>query len=765
MWDWIDGIINGDEIAKLSEVKKILVDYVDYLSYQDVFAMVINTLVWGLIKCLYNLNTFLETTIYNSFDLKRLLHLQVIDAMYSDIVTKLLGLLCVVTLMYLGIKFAVSKHPPKAKNIAVNLFMAMILIFGGGTMIDGVVNLSQSSYADFAQSDKSDSNAPPSFELIKDNVYDLQTIMSTNPKKLPDLPSKQRNALTKANFKYTNINTVMTADQAKKIAETEKDTTLKKRYESLMYHMDLNDKGEQTPVKIDDSGLAKYFYTSGYRRYLARPGIILAGEMSLAFSYVFILFTIVICLFELVYKKFYLGFAAATDLETGQRMKTAIEDITQTLLLLAFTGLELRIYVKLLGGLADIHAKGTISPFLYVIALICLTVALFKGSQVVTKIFGIDTSLKQGGRTLLSGFALGSLLKSSVNGSKDGANAAKNGLGKLNNLRKSAFTGQSKGASEDNPSEKGQASVKNPRKLSDVFNRAKKGTIGAIKAAGYVDERGKKQSMKDLTDKAKETAKEKLEGTRAGEIGKKTKDLLTDPKESATQLKDKAVDLKNRLRETYEDGQLSALEKNLTGNSLKKQEEETETEPQKTRAVHDLTDPHHEQIDPAKVERKLQAAGLKEADKKDLTTGPVDDSELDNLSDPSKKERTVTSTAQSKDHLGSAEETNAKSNQTVTAERTTDRTIKENERLFVEKGEQKRVGGTDRMPETGTSETTTVTEKTQIQKQQVTQRVDVNQLFAKQTTARNEFLTPSTSTQQKNAEVKSLLYQKKKPKI
>ncbi|MGK0607113.1 pLS20_p028 family conjugation system transmembrane protein [Enterococcus gilvus] len=749
MWDWIDGIINGDEIAKLSEVKKILVDYVDYLSYQDVFSMVINTLVWGIIKCFYNLNTFLEATIYHSFDLKSLLHLKVIDTMYADIVTKILGILCVVTLMYLGIKFAVSKHPPKAKNIAVNLFMAMILIFGGGAMIDDVITLSQSSYGGFASSNKSDSQAPPSFELIKDNVYDLQTIMTTSPKRLPDLPSNQRNALTKTNFKYTNINAVMTPDQAKKIAGTQKDTTLKKRYESLMYHMDLNDKGEQTPVKIDDSGLAKYFYTSGYRRYLTRPGIILAGEMSLAFSYVFILFTIVICLFELVYKKFYLGFAAATDLETGQRMKTAIEDITQTLLLLAFTGLELRIYVKLVGGLADIHAKGTISPFLYVISLICLTIALFKGSQVVTKIFGIDTSVKQGGRTLLSAFALGSLLKSGVNGTKEGAGAAKEGLGKLNKMRKSAFSNQAKETNPEAPSsEEAPGAVNYPKKLSDVFNQAKAGTKGALKAAGYID---------DLADKAKETAKESLEGTRAGDIGKKAKELVTDPKESAEKLKEKVGEMKDQIGKTYEEGQLSALEKNLTGNSLKKEQEENEGDSPKTRAAHDLTDPHQEQIDPTKVERKLKAAGLKEAEKElpEAADPAAGSKESERNQEDSKKERTVTQSL-GKNSLD-AQQPRTNPEKTLTGEAKVGKTIKENERLTVQKKSQKETHVTH-----SGDEGLDPAVSTQLQETHVTKRVDVKQLFAEANT--HATLSPSKEVQQKNVEVKSLLNQSKKPK-
>ncbi|HAZ1126374.1 TPA: hypothetical protein J0U87_003150, partial [Enterococcus faecium] len=116
---------------------------------------------------------------------------------------------------------------------------------------------------------------------------------------------------------------------------------------------------------------------------------------------------------------------ASTDFETGQRMKSAIEDISQSFLLLAFTILELRIYTLMLSGIGDLHAAGKINGFLYVVALIVLTIALFKGSQSVTKIFGVDTSLKNGSNSLLSMFALGNIAKNVGSGAKNLASAGK----------------------------------------------------------------------------------------------------------------------------------------------------------------------------------------------------------------------------------------------------------------------------------------------------------------------------------------------------
>lgn len=734
MWEWITG-----QEDKIDDVKKILTQYVDYLAYQDVFMMIINSLVWGLIKLFYKLNILLESTIYQSFELKGLLTAAGMEEMYQNLVAKVLGILCVCTLMYLGLKFAISKNPPKAKNIFVNLFMAMILIFGGGSMIDEAVNVAQGSYDDITQANKGDKTVAPSFQLIKDNTYDIETVMKTDAKKLGDIATDKRNALTAKNFKYTNINAIMTPEQAESIAGKQTNEVIQKRYEALAYKMDLNDKGELTPVKISDDGLAKYFYTSGYRRYMGSSGIILAGELSLTFAYIFILFSIVVCLIELGFKKFYLAVAASTDFETGQRMKTALEDVIQALLLLAFTGFELRIYTKMLSGLSDLNSQGKVNGLLFVIALFALTIALYKGSQAVTKIFGVNTSLTQGGNLLMNAFALSNLAKSGVTAGKSAKESAKNGLDKLNDIRKNAFNKPSNSKDDGKDSSDSGNIPKSGRKLSEVMGKAKAGTKAAVEGAGYVNERGGKQTVQDLAGKAKEVVSDRLEGTRAATVAKAAKDLVTDPKgtieNGVAAAKDATEDLKNRVSDTFEDGQMKALEKGISDQRKAKEEstsEEDNTEVPKTRAVSNPEgNPAHETVDPKEFDRKVSAPGLKETN----------------------------STSESDSVLDSTPKMNERNDQKAGS-----RTISENEELKVKKQVNQEtslekngtfVGGSQgsqaSIPEAlnGSAENEPVTTK-----RNVINRVDTSKLFEEST---NETIQTNSTIKEQNTEMKNLL--------
>lgn len=63
-------------------------------------------------------------------------------------ISKVLVFFCVVILIYLGLKFFMSKYLLKVKNILVNLFMVMILIFGGSFLIDEGLNISKNFYGD-----------------------------------------------------------------------------------------------------------------------------------------------------------------------------------------------------------------------------------------------------------------------------------------------------------------------------------------------------------------------------------------------------------------------------------------------------------------------------------------------------------------------------------------------------------------------------------------------------------------------------------------
>lgn len=599
--NWWSSLFGDDGDPKT--ISKILTDYKQYLQYQDVFSWVWHTVLWGLIKLFYSLNQHLEKLIYQNFTLKDILKSAGFSELYQDVFNKISALLLVLTLLFVGLKFIAGKNPPKFKNIWINLFISMVILIGGSSVIDEGLNSSQKFYNDVVAANKENKSESPAFQLIKDNVVDISKVLATDPEKVAAIPTNERNALSADNFSYANINGVITPEQAKKEAKAieDKDKNQANKLKSLQYKLELDDNGKKVPVKIDDTGLAQYVYTSGYRRYYSEPGVILVGEVSLTVAYLFLLFTIVTCIIELGFKKFYLMFAASTDLATGQRVKTAIDDVSQSFLLLAFTALEMRIYLVLLTGIADLHTKGTLTGFLYIIAMIVLTIALFKGSQAVTKIFGVDTSLKNGANSLMSAFALSNIAKNVGGGAKKVASAGKSGIQNLNDIRKNGLKRPSKASdtvdSTENDTQNSHIPQSN-RSVSDVLGKGKEAMKKTAEGAGYLKERGLKGTKEDLKEKAKGSVKEKLAGTRASA-------LAAAAKNPGVAL-DKASELKDHVKEAFGEGELNAALKANEKEPQAKQEtkQETKQEPQVPKTQ--PTSPHEQKIPVSKLPKRTE---------------------------------------------------------------------------------------------------------------------------------------------------------------
>ncbi|TAP63732.1 hypothetical protein EWU37_14230, partial [Enterococcus faecium] len=85
---------------------------------------------------------------------------------------------------------------------------------------------------------------------------------------------------------------------------------------------------------------------------------------------------------------------------------------------------------------------------------------------------------------------------------------------------------------------------------------------------GYVNERGLKGTAEDLTEKAKDTLEEKLDGTRAKELAEAVKN----PSEALEKQKEKASEVKEGLKDAYGEGQVNAAVKANTTTEKENQE-------------------------------------------------------------------------------------------------------------------------------------------------------------------------------------------------
>lgn len=413
IFDWLFG---GDDAAKAKAAYDFLSKNHDILSYRDFFGFVWNHLVWWVIKGLYSLAEVTRGLVNDVFGISGLLKNSGLDSMYTSLIEGVGMILLVISLIWIGIRLAVSNRPPQISTVAIQTVVSVLLLIFGGPLINNLAQVSQDAFHDVAGTSTEESLP---LDIISRNTLDLFKIASTNDGfKAADKSDWRKlnsfNKIGKPNkgnisyhdlFMQTDMTWTLNPDDIDKIAEKAKDNKTGDQLTNLKYIIGTDENGNQTaiPVPTDDGVPFFDVYKPGYARFTAHRGIISMSMIGIAVAYLFATFTIAGALIDLLFQRIYGVLVIATDLDSGQRTKQVVSDIMNSLLLIWFTGIEIRIFELILTAMGSLKLTGGVQVVLIMVS----TFALFKGSQAASRYFGIDTGLKRGAGSLLA--AVGAL--------------------------------------------------------------------------------------------------------------------------------------------------------------------------------------------------------------------------------------------------------------------------------------------------------------------------------------------------------------------
>ncbi|PFW89707.1 hypothetical protein COL32_09080 [Bacillus pseudomycoides] len=106
--------------------------------------------------------------------------------------------------------------------------------------------------------------------------------------------------------------------------------------------------------------------------------------------------------FELAFSYILANLVAPADVANGQKTKHILMNILNAFLIMIMIFLSLKLYLI---GMNYIHEN--VNGIAYVVALICLSLAVVDGPVICERIFGIDAGLKNGWGVVAGGYALG----------------------------------------------------------------------------------------------------------------------------------------------------------------------------------------------------------------------------------------------------------------------------------------------------------------------------------------------------------------------
>uniref|UniRef100_UPI000CD87EF2 pLS20_p028 family conjugation system transmembrane protein n=2 Tax=Bacillus thuringiensis TaxID=1428 RepID=UPI000CD87EF2 len=546
-FDWYEflGLKDVDSEKVVAFLQNEWIQYASFLGsiWQSIQGWIIQTLLYIV--------SALEGLIPDTFSFFDVLKDAGLNDFASSIIKGLFYALFVLVIVWLGIRTIIQHKPPRFKSVGINIIVMIGLLGGLNELMADMQKISTDFFSETTNTSKTKDGL--AWDLVKQNTADLIYLSKTgfdpiqnkkgNETAISTTDSKPKNGMNKNIFLKAQLGDVVTPKVIEMLV-SQKD--IPKETEYLVYKI-TNDGDKETVEKINDSVFNPFKdkFPGGYVRYPMNFGTIFWGLLALGVAYLFTVFVFVMTIFEIAMKKIIAPIVFVTDIETGEKTKMVMQDIFKGFLVFAFTGLNLRFYTIVVNYLAEKN----INAFLYIVAMVCLTVALIKGSESILKYFGVDVGLKEG--------------KNHLMGMVGGAMAAKGaikGAGRMFSGVKNLMSGGSGQTREDTPK---RSEMDSNHESADPHgeqkNNAKGGGMQAKKfarntgaALSYATNRGVGGMMNDAGNKVAETVggavdkgKEKVSGVAKG-VSDGVKGTVSEFKGGQAQGKEKAQENADR---------------------------------------------------------------------------------------------------------------------------------------------------------------------------------------------------------------------------
>ncbi|PGK67978.1 pLS20_p028 family conjugation system transmembrane protein, partial [Bacillus thuringiensis] len=541
---WTDIVFTVKDIDK-AEVIAFLKN--DWIEYSNIFGSFLQACEGGIIRTLFRIASSLEGLIPETFSFFDILKDAGLNDFASSLMKGLFYALFVLVIVWLGFRTIIQHKPPRFKSVGVNIIIMIGLLGGLNEFMADLQKMSTDFYEEVTEGDKDDGGL--AWNLVKHNTADLvylstvgfDAIKTEDTKAVSD-GQISKNNLNEEMYLKADLGDLISYEVVKKLKDND---NVAKETQFLAYKV-TNNGAEEDLESIEESFFNPFSDTfpSGYNRYPMKFGVLFWGLSALVVAYLFTLFVFIMTIFEIAMKKIIAPLVFVTDIETGEKTKMVIQDILRGFLLFAFTGISLRFYVIVVNFLAD----QDVNTFLYIVAMICLTTALIKGSESILKYFGVDVGLKEGKNNLMS--AIGTLAT---------ANGLRKGVGNMVKGAKNMMSGSGQ-TREDTPKRSEMDSEdKDGNPSGEQKNNAKKNGLQGKKLArntgaalSYVANRGVGGMMNDAGNKMSETVggavnkgKDKVSGVAKG-VSDGVKGTIDEFKGGQAEGKQKAQDNADR---------------------------------------------------------------------------------------------------------------------------------------------------------------------------------------------------------------------------
>ncbi|MES9670534.1 pLS20_p028 family conjugation system transmembrane protein [Bacillus pseudomycoides] len=369
------------------KVLEILKMFNDYLEIGGFINYILRSIGWMIIIGLSYLVDALEGITDKILFVKTLFASEQVQSFVRDF-QPVLYILFAFSLIYIGYTLIFNRKTNR-EQIAVNIFISM-----GVIVLLSTAMIQADKFTDKAiKAVNLKGNGTTSEKIIKDGLTDVAQF---DIEKWKTTKLKEPNKIPQENIRRIDI-----LEKIDKEFKVDKDTDLSGDGKKILEKkMSIAPNGKEVLIDLKNGWFDFWpdkYYRWDWDFWKIAPSLFVIGMT--------LLFTAIklgkLC-FELAFSYILANLVAPADVANGQKTKHILLNILNSFLIMIMIFISLKLYLI---GMNYIHEN--VDGIAYVLALICLSLAVVDGPVICERIFGIDAGLKNGWGVVAGGYALG----------------------------------------------------------------------------------------------------------------------------------------------------------------------------------------------------------------------------------------------------------------------------------------------------------------------------------------------------------------------
>ncbi|MES5943850.1 MULTISPECIES: pLS20_p028 family conjugation system transmembrane protein [unclassified Bacillus cereus group] len=378
------------------KVLEILKMFNDYLEIGGFINYILRSIGWMIIIGLSYLVDALEGITDKILLVKTLFASEEVQSFVRDF-QPILYVLFAFSLIYIGYTLIFNRKTNR-EQIAVNIFISM-----GVIVLLSTAMMQADKFTDKAiKAVDLKGSGTTSEKIIKDGLTDVAQF---DIEKWKTTKLKEPNKIPQENIRRIDI-----LEKIDKGFKIDKDTDLSGDGKRILEKkMSIAPDGKEVLIDLKNGWFDFWpdkYYRWDWEFWKIAPSLFVIGMT--------LLFTAIklgkLC-FELAFSYILANLVAPADVANGQKTKHILLNILNSFLIMIMIFISLKLYLI---GMNYIHEN--MNGIAYVLALVCLSLAVVDGPVICERIFGIDAGLKNGWGIVAGGYALGKGLSKATGG-------------------------------------------------------------------------------------------------------------------------------------------------------------------------------------------------------------------------------------------------------------------------------------------------------------------------------------------------------------